>query len=154
MTTLVQITRINPERIVVVVEQGRQNSQPDAAIKEDYAKDCQSCGACCSYFSYNPRGIPVEDGPLICEPKYVKQDPIIVTWEYPDGQILHTHNDYFMRNTILADGWKRCVALEGTFGMEVSCSVYDKRPDTCRTFEPGSDACVKARKWAGFEHNG
>lgn len=39
----------------------------------------------------------------------------------------------------------RCVALQGTVGQSVSCSVYAQRPTPCREVEAGDDQCAKAR---------
>jgi Fe-S-cluster containining protein len=49
------------------------------------------------------------------------------------------------------DGWWKCIALKGNVGQSVICTVYDKRPSACSNFDPGSDACKKARQWAGLE---
>ena len=40
----------------------------------------------------------------------------------------------------------RCVALTGTVGVSVGCSIYDHRPSACRAFTPGSPLCLEARK--------
>ncbi len=39
----------------------------------------------------------------------------------------------------------RCVALRGVMGGAVRCSIYDRRPEICRQFEPGSGGCLEAR---------
>ena len=40
-----------------------------------------------------------------------------------------------------------CVALKGTVMQQVKCSVYAKRPDTCRTAViPGDESCRWLRK--------
>lgn len=50
----------------------------------------------------------------------------------------------------------RCVALEGSTGRQVSCSIYDRRPGPCRDFAPyaplgmGDDACDRARRRYGL----
>jgi Fe-S-cluster containining protein len=39
-----------------------------------------------------------------------------------------------------------CVALRGTPGVKVSCSVYDRRPEACRSaVEPGDGTCRALR---------
>lgn len=42
----------------------------------------------------------------------------------------------------------RCVALEGEVGGDNFCRIYELRSSTCREFEVGSVACLKAR----FKH--
>lgn len=44
----------------------------------------------------------------------------------------------------------RCVALQGTVGEAVGCSIYDSRPAPCREFTEGSDACHRARARHGL----
>jgi Fe-S-cluster containining protein len=40
----------------------------------------------------------------------------------------------------------RCAALTGTIGQRVACGIYEWRPNPCRELEPGSDACLQARR--------
>lgn len=42
----------------------------------------------------------------------------------------------------MVDG--RCIALQGEPGC-FSCSIYKKRPTSCRDFEPGCDSCLEHR---------
>lgn len=44
----------------------------------------------------------------------------------------------------------RCVALEGTIGECVSCSIYELRSTTCREFEAGDERCQQAREGHGL----
>lgn len=50
----------------------------------------------------------------------------------------------------------RCVALRGDIGVDVSCSIYEFRPSTCRDFAPlaaagrGDEACDEARRRHGL----
>lgn len=39
----------------------------------------------------------------------------------------------------------RCIALRGTPGVKTQCTMYEQRPQLCRAFERGSDACRKER---------
>jgi Fe-S-cluster containining protein len=51
---------------------------------------------------------------------------------------------------------RRCVALRGEIGREVSCAIYEFRPSPCREFAPlaalgrGDDACNDARRRHGL----
>lgn len=51
---------------------------------------------------------------------------------------------------------RRCVALQGTIGVEVSCTIYAQRPTPCREFAPAADAghgdarCADARRLHGL----
>ena len=59
-----------------------------------------------------------------------------------------------MRGT--RDHPRRCDALEGTIGVEVSCSIYALRPSPCRDFAKEADTgrgdarCGDARRWYGL----
>jgi hypothetical protein len=60
------------------------------------------------------------------------------------------------RLTVLDDrppGWRfvvnegtRCGALDVSTPGRFPCSIYDVRPDDCRIVEPGSPACLEARR--------
>jgi hypothetical protein len=40
----------------------------------------------------------------------------------------------------------RCAALDVEVPGRFPCSIYDVRPDDCRIVEPGSPACLEARR--------
>jgi len=42
------------------------------------------------------------------------------------------------------DADNRCVALAGTIGTNVKCSIYDHRPTACRKYEAGEKECLNA----------
>lgn len=107
--------------------------------------DCQLCGACCispwtgaGYVRLYPEdlarlseaGLPV-----------VREE---TDWYGPEGIVkLLTRRD---------DGGRRaCVAFEGSAGGPCSCSIYERRPNVCRQFEPGSDLCLEARRRVGLD---
>jgi Fe-S-cluster containining protein len=60
------------------------------------------------------------------------------------------------RLTVLDDrppGWRfvrnsgeRCGALDVSVPGRYACRIYDVRPDDCRIVEPGSPACLEARR--------
>jgi len=91
--------------------------------------DCLSCGACCANFrvsffagecDYHPEGgVPSH---LV-----VPVSPFRVCMQGTE------------KNP------PRCVALSGEIGEQVYCSIYQQRSSTCRNFEAGSEACIKAR---------
>ena len=90
---------------------------------------CTSCGACCASFRVDfsvlevqAQGGSVPDG--LCVP--VKD---------------HTAR---MRGTDHAS--PRCAALCGKIGDKATCGIYEWRPNPCREFEEGSDACTQARR--------
>jgi hypothetical protein len=64
--------------------------------------------------------------------------------------------DVLRRLTVVDDrppGWRflrndgeRCAALDVSVPGRFPCSIYEVRPDDCRIVEPGSPACLEARK--------
>jgi Fe-S-cluster containining protein len=45
----------------------------------------------------------------------------------------------------------RCAALTGTVGEGVACGIYEWRPNPCREFSAGDDACNSARARHGLQ---
>jgi hypothetical protein len=41
---------------------------------------------------------------------------------------------------------ERCAALDVSTPGLFPCAVYERRPDDCRIVEPGSSACLEARR--------
>lgn len=48
------------------------------------------------------------------------------------------------------NGRNVCVALEGTIGNPVTCTVHDRKPRECVRYRPGA-RCHKFRRLAGLE---
>lgn len=114
-------------------------------IRALYADDCQQCGMCCIYFAGKFR-INVDDDGVQPPKKLVQIGPRI---NYPSGggcnRWMRVMPDPFWAK----GGFKRCVALKGQQGHKVECGVYEDRPSSCRSFDPGSDYCLQVREWAG-----
>ncbi len=84
--------------------------------------DCGKCGACCR--SDSSSFVPLLGG----NQKRLGSQLAALT-EVRHGQL-------YMR---MRDGV--CTALDESEGLS-RCSVYDSRPDVCRTFQQGSDECL------------
>ncbi|MFZ7112061.1 MAG: YkgJ family cysteine cluster protein [Desulfatiglandales bacterium] len=96
---------------------------------------CLECGACCAMFrasfywaetdEFTPGGVPSE--------MTVKINDFLVVMKGTQHQA------------------PRCIALSGTIGKEVFCSIYDRRSSVCRDFVPawedgrGNPRCNQAR---------
>lgn len=52
----------------------------------------------------------------------------------------------FMKNVKTADGEDRCAGLDLSVPGRYPCGVYAVRPEDCRIVEPGSPACLEARR--------
>ena len=55
------------------------------------------------------------------------------------------------RHLKLKGAEQRCVALEGTLGKRVSCTIYQWRPAGCRAVVPGSRECRRDRRERGID---
>jgi Fe-S-cluster containining protein len=98
--------------------------------------NCQACGACCT-------GAVSDDatGTMfflpISELEFRRLPKDVVCEVDPMG---------LGKAKSLAAVGRRCAALDGVVGMDVSCRVYEKRPKICRVFPVGSKSCLAARK--------
>lgn len=108
---------------------------PIEGLPDPRGTDCVSCGRCCHH---GPRTVHLLDTD---EARVLSR---------PDGREL------LRRLTILDErppGWRfldntgdRCGALIVTEPGRYPCAIYDVRPDDCRLVEPGSPACLEARR--------
>jgi len=97
--------------------------------------DCVACGRCCHH------------GPQTVHLLEADEERVLAR---SDGAEL------LRRLTLLDErppGWRflantgdRCAALDVSVPGRFPCSLYDVRPDDCRLVEPGSPACLEARK--------
>jgi uncharacterized protein len=104
--------------------------------------DCQACGACC------------------CNTDENRAEKFVDYVEVTRRSALARHSSLLRRLTVLNDKGERhmklrgadqrCVALEGRVGHQVSCAIYDLRPNACRRVQPGSRECRRARRERGI----
>jgi len=97
--------------------------------------DCVGCGRCCHH---GPRTVH------LLEPDEAR------VLSVAGGE------DVLRRLTVIDDrppGWRfvqntgdHCAALDVSVGGRFPCSIYEVRPDDCRIVEPGSPACLQARR--------
>jgi Fe-S-cluster containining protein len=97
--------------------------------------DCVACGRCCHHAPSTVHLLDVDEARVLGR---------------PDGDAILT------RLTVLDErppGWRfvrnaghRCEALDVSVPGRFPCSIYDVRPDDCRIVEPGSPACLEARR--------
>ena len=97
--------------------------------------DCQSCGACCSYFTVE----------LLREKEDFEKVPERLTRK---RLVVFNHRDTEM----IRDKNERCIALRGEIGKHTACSIYPQRPFACSDFDPVLDRekCNKARAKFGL----
>jgi len=97
----------------------------------DTASPCLDCGACCASFRVSFYWSEAEARGV------------------PEG-LTEQVNSWFgcMAGTNCAQ--PHCVALNGTIGQQVSCTIYTQRPHPCREVEAGDSQCNKARARHGM----
>lgn len=101
---------------------------------------CLSCGACCIVYRITLPRSELDSTPG-------GEVPTALTEPY-------TATTACMREHPEIPG--RCIALTGTVGAQVSCSIYAHRPAACREFAPltllgrGDAACNEARRRCGL----
>lgn len=92
---------------------------------------CLTCGACCAFFRVSfywseamARGLPEE--------------------------LTEKVNDFIACMAGTGSVPARCVALDGTVGEKVSCSIYSRRPAPCHSVQAGDEKCNRARERHGL----
>lgn len=94
---------------------------------------CLACGACCAHFRVSFYWSEAETNGL---------PPLLTEQINPFFACMAGTND---------PAAPRCVALSGTVGEQVACTVYAQRPSACKEVEAGDDKCNRARARHGLE---
>ncbi len=102
----------------------------------DTGINCVECGACCRTAEPLRAFIPLTRAD-------VRRLPVLY-------QTAITTSDSGYDYLRTGPDKRRCVALTGTIGKEVSCDMYDDRPDVCRRYERGGWQCLQVRKDEGL----
>jgi Fe-S-cluster containining protein len=97
--------------------------------------DCRTCGACCA--------------PQINDAFYVGISATDIARLTHRWRERHTAHGAILTK-LDPVGRCVCVALRGAIGHRVSCAIYARRPDECRTLTAGSKECLAARRQAGL----
>lgn len=50
------------------------------------------------------------------------------------------------KTKLTKNGCLVCHFLKGTVGKNAPCGIYKRRPEACRSFEPGTKECLDFRK--------
>lgn len=102
--------------------------------KEDIEFDCRSCGACCAFF----QKVDVGRNDIV---------PVDYVWLVTDLPGDESPEVWLKRKLPGAV----CSAFDGEVGITARCEIYEARPRSCSTFEPGSDRCRAVRRAYGLE---
>ena len=96
--------------------------------------DCLTCGACCAFLF--AVGVKATDA-----------TPAETVWNVTDESGEIVVDSYLKRDAETLF----CTALEKTADGKFPCGIYERRPQTCRNFEAGSDKCHAVRRAYGYE---
>ena len=106
----------------------------------DHVSVCCACGACCATYRITLPRVELDNAPEGWVPAALTEP--------------YTATTACMRECTDIPG--RCIALQGTIGVAVSCSIYPQRPSACSEFAPfstlgyGDEACNEARRRHGL----
>lgn len=104
--------------------------------------DCRTCGACClSEYENLKTYIPLLDADLERFTPAMKRRLVVLDrMGLPNLGVKR-----YSRGT-----QRICALHTGRVGYRSACTIYERRPEVCREFQPGSEACLYARKDAGL----
>jgi Fe-S-cluster containining protein len=112
--------------------------------------DCQSCGACCSpAYDDDDRYVELEERDRKRLP-WPRRNLLVLTETETVPALSETVTRSWIRTRVNRDGDLVCSCLTGKVGGRVACSVYEKRPEICRAFRPGSSMCIQSRVVEGI----
>jgi hypothetical protein len=92
--------------------------------------DCVACGRCCHHGPRTVHFLESDDARLSARElaEYTELDP-----KPPGFRFMKNHGE-------------RCAGLDVSVPGRYPCAIYERRPEDCRIVEPGSPACLEARK--------
>jgi len=108
---------------------------PIDGAPDPHGADCVACGRCCHHDGRTVHFLEPDDARVLARsdgPELLRRLTIVVD-RPPGWRFMRTEGD-------------RCAALESAPGGRYPCSIYEVRPDDCRIVEPGSPACLEARR--------
>lgn len=116
-------------------------TQSQDEIRAAYAAECAGCGACCLPYAQLPFRIFVQPEDTQVPARFVQIGPRkAVDTEYETNRYMRTEKGPW--NGKLS----KCAAQKWP-----KCSIYANRPMACKTFDPGSPACIASREWLGLD---
>jgi Fe-S-cluster containining protein len=107
------------------------------------SEDCRSCGACC--VSAGSGGDVLDYGYADLTPEDVDRVSDRVRRQLHEIDV-GGETRYATRAKQLPSGAYACQHLRGTPGQRCSCSIYETRPEICRSFRVGGSTCKLARQ--------
>jgi len=108
---------------------------PVSGTPDPSGADCVACGRCCHHGPRTVHLLESDEARILAAPEgEATLLRLTVLEAKPPGF-------RFVRNA-----GDRCGALDVSVAGQYPCSMYAVRPDDCRIVEPGSPACLEARR--------
>jgi len=126
-------------------------------VEKITAEDCRRCGVCCVSLRAQDAycDATLEDLKKL-DPRWVKENVAFASLMSALGMAvdggkmvlaaIRTKWAYQLRGPFADQSLCTCAALRGSVLHRVSCRIYERRPETCRTLLPGDPACRQCRK--------
>lgn len=105
--------------------------------------DCRTCGACCVSEYDSDIYVQLKPGDQERLTK-AQRKRLVVLGQTPGTAYLRTKTERSRAAHVV------CALHIGVVGKTSRCGIYERRPEICSEFEPGSRACRIAREDAGL----
>ena len=103
---------------------------PIDGVPDPHGADCVACGRCCHHGPSTVHLLETDEtrlgDELLAQYTYVSPKPPYFRFVKNDGA--------------------RCGGLDASIAGSYPCRIYERRPDDCRIVQPGSPACLEARR--------
>jgi len=108
---------------------------PVAGQPDPEGADCVACGRCCHHGPRTVHLLESDEARILAAPdgEAILRRLTVLEAKPPGFR--------FVCNTA-----ERCGALDVSVADRYPCAIYEVRPDDCRIVEPGSPACLEARR--------
>lgn len=137
------------DEVVRLRRLGSDIRQPCTTIREIFSAECLRCSACCLYYSQRTFAVPVRPTDKTL-PHLVQIGPRLKTVNKDSDWDVNRYMRIAPLKPSEFFGWKgfkKCVSLIGVISKTSKCGIYETRPESCSSFQPGSPACQRARQW-------
>jgi Fe-S-cluster containining protein len=106
--------------------------------------DCQTCGACCVSPYSSDAYVALDES----EATRLALARLLVIFQRQAGD----PPEFLPKlgTKLSANATRVCAAFEGIVSSTCRCGIYEGRPNACRYFEVGGNACREARRRIGL----
>lgn len=108
---------------------------PVTGTPDPEGADCVGCGRCCHHGPRTVHLLETDEARILASPggEAILRRLTVLEAKPPGFRFVRNAGD-------------RCGALDVSVPGRYPCAIYSVRPDDCRIVEPGSPACLEARR--------